>query len=528
MEHYSFTPPSYTAQGVVKIAALPSGSTAVYKYDDNTKKTISFTFDAQAVAKISGTTGADFGFQIFPFNKAKNQFHNTPVYRTLFNRSTLTNAVLNSGSTFTVTAQVANIYLFPDTQYLLKGFFIKQVAIKGLRLPETPQQPYSMYDEFIQTLYPQQFRFHPKYYNRASQVQASAVTLTSEQTAIPVTGMGLPYGTYDVNKDHYFVSLGNPAKPTPNATSQALGNQVDTFTGTANPVISSFRLSQSPLTTPTVYKNNTLLVLGGGYTADTHYIGDAAGLSFNLTTPLAENDVLSVGYFSNHQRVNLVSNSYVVPSAGAPRGYNNGSGATVFLNENTNNLEILLNGIPPYPNSIRVEANGVNVSGATLGSGMVTIPNYDPAPDATLIVYFREYIATAVDAWPLLMQPTRVDFVTRERLANDATGYFRIQLAAETDYTFTDILFTHTTPYVPGARAFADTFNLANVTGIQPYGRYLLRVTSHKTFHTITNDNPETSSEFDVFLIRLGSLTSGPIFVEIVRTDSPGGEFVIN
>jgi hypothetical protein len=517
MAHYQFTPPTFGASGATKIAPISPNSSAIFTYNDMLDKTMSIAFSTNDMAQLSGATGADFGLLVYRYDPDNKRFQNAPVYRRYFGRETLSGLTANQGYNLSVT--IPRSVLAGNEEYLVKGFFTKTLTVAGFKPMPVPVTPYSYYDNFVQNVYPQQFRTNPKFYNRTTQLPLSAVTVSSEPLNIPATGLNLPYGLYDANKDFYFLSVGNPSLPTPGFGTTPIGTTSESFSGYTSIPVSGFTISNTPLLPVRVYKNSKLLALTTDYTADTRFSGSAVGYNYTLTTPLVNNDVLTAVYLTDFQAVKTPLLTLPIPAKGVNKDYTNtGANATQpYFNMNTNNLEIVLSNSVPAVGSVTVYENTTLITGATISTPGLVIPNYLPTTGSTLYVRYQETSTgsaptstVAGDGFPLTMNPPTFDFSLLTPLEDSTSGHFTVDVAAVGDYSFSTILYSLDIPFTANASRFTATLDELAASGVQANSTYLLRVTAHQMFSALTGDDIETVSGYNMYKVRFGDLGPPP------------------
>lgn len=508
MNVYSFTPPTFSATGAGKIASGQTPASIVHEFDVNARKDFSINFLGTQADVLRGPLAAEVGIIIYPYLPAQSKFSNTFVYRQMLNSSSVTGTTM--GTPIALTASVPNIVLKPNTEYLIKVFFVKKELIPGHRLPEVPQAPFTMYDEFVSSVYPQQFRFHPKYYNRANYTAVNSVTFSSEPT-IGINGLGLPYGTYDSNRDFYFASVGRPEKPRPLFTTKPLTTLDEYVYGSATSQVKTFTLTNRAVSGFTVQKNGIGLVPDVDFIATPGFVGAALGTHYTLTEALDGDDVLRLTYKTFEEKVEPVISTLTVPTTGLTAGQTNNNQNPVWYNASTGLVEIILPSIP-VAGALTVEVNGVIYSGSQLNQtfsgpspSSYSLPSGVPfTVSGRITARYLRYLPEAIDGHPLLTQPTNVDFEVLN--GSESNGTFLIEMAEETDFEFRDVLVSDSVPFVAGQRYFRWTKDIRDTPGITPRGKYLIRITARNTFTTLSLASININSIADIYKVRLGNL----------------------
>lgn len=505
MQVYSFTPPIVTTTGLGKITVGTTGTTAIHYYANTVEKDFTINLSSDYSDKLRGPLGATVGILFYPYSTDYEQFSNTPIARIIFDRATTTGTT--AGTSITLFGAIPNSLLSANIEYLAKVFFIKTELITGHQLPAIPVAPLSYSENYTYNLYPQEYRYHPKFYNRSIQVPVNTVTFSTEPV-IRITGLGLPYGTYDANSDYYFASVGQPNKAVPVVTTKSLTPYDEYFSGSSSTQVTTFCLSNRTVIPTGVYLNGASLAINIDYVYTPGYVGSAVGNHFTLTNALLPTDVIRASYMTFQEAIQPVAFNIAFASSGLTSGSVNTTGANPWFNNDTQQLEVTLPSLP-QADTISILYGTTYISGASLNTTTgpttygFTAPT--PRPDSITAYYFLND-PTVVNAHPLLTQPTIVDF--QAPLGSTASGNFYVEFAAENDLVFNTILASLAVPYVNLQSYFRGTVDLNQFPGITANTKYLMRISAVNDFLALTGEHVFTERYGDIYKVRLGNLTT--------------------
>lgn len=492
----TFTQPDFYVTAATKISTTPS----VHNITTGGSKTLDFIFTANT-SILTSSTATVFKYDLFKYVPAITGFTANSVYQ-----KTVGYSVFSS--------QSATIKSYKDTslsvtegEYLIKASFLftgntvfpsnsgKTYDTYALNSPDF--YTYNIYDANIDWYFViQESPDKPKI------IPQNATSISSTATTVTLTAVNEPLNSQTVAR------IGNPSNFQIQAT---INNDLEFKTEVINVLYegqTGFTLSNTPVGDIMVNVNgNTLLASDNiGFTGSSgngeYYLNDKFLYLANPLYLSGEPDTLSVYYLTGAGDRAFINEGLRVTgiTTGNTTSYN---GDKIFYNSGTSRYEYYLNQDLPISTDISVVLNGNKLTYGidyyrSTSSNSRIILNGNISIDDTMFVYYLNPTTSG--------GPTTIGGATLSNAYFTATwnvkpttnqGRFTVQIASQTDVTYSNVLYSGVTDYVSLSSSTAITvsrlidsntqqYNLGigSITGVNQ--TYIYRVKSERYYTTIS------------------------------------------
>lgn len=454
----TFTEPQFGITGATKIfSAITSGSSGVYIIDTATTITLGVVFTANTEAFTANS--AAFKYEIYKFDHDFSGFNRNRVYHLdaiSYSSFTITSIVI-SGAPTTYSAITNNILISDlniDGDYLIKGYY--------------------------------EYKSCTDYLNRLGIIYDTSLFKT-----------GTTYNYYNPSTDYYFIAITAADEPIFRGINQ---------TTLATPTLHQQVILPTDGQTVFAISNNIIgsfLVTLNGLVLANDYDYTVSGYNITLTGETISEDIITIIYTTsgtNGVVTDILDITSITSGTTDNQGNNN-----IYYNTTTGKYEIFTSLNPIVGNDIIVMINGVTLANnidyyqSTSNLKRIILEGSVLVGDIITIAYFAYpdvvngiSINTPSIAWSIETAP---------QLNN---GLFILQIADSV--TFSNVIFTATTPYVSGQTLYNTTVTITGSVGTE----YWYRVKNDKIYVSANGNIIESIafSEIVPIIIETNSINS--------------------
>ena len=427
---------------------INSGDTGVYII--NTGDTIDLTFQFTANTESFIDNNSSFKYDIFKYNTVNNVFSNNPVYSS----DKIEYQTFSGTSAFTESIPISELSL--DGDYLIKGYYI--------------------------------FDYCTEFFNMLG-VENNTLNKNGDM-----------YGLYKKSIDFYFTAFNSASTPTFEFISESNGtlSQLNgfslfpTFSGQTD-----FLLTQGFIGSPIIALNG--LTLANEY----DYIINSSANTLTISGGTVITDVITVIYNSDGENLHGLTNDLIQITTPIISGITDNQGVnTVYYNTSESKYEVYTTVTPNDGDNIIITLNGLTLSPnidyyQSISNSNRIILNGNLLIGDVINIYYNSktqyigsiYTNSPTINWSIDVAPT------------NNSGEFTIQVSDISDYTFSSIIFSASTPYIANTTTYSKQIILSGDIGT----KYIYRIKNEKIYTTINGDKISSVSYSEIIPIEIQS-----------------------
>lgn len=500
---YTFDIPQYSMFDFSDKIKTGITTNSIYYYDDvTTGKTINFIFTANTDSLSSTTL---FNYKVYKYNTNINNFNVLPVYEKNIPKTSF------SGGNLTILDVIPKTNLESDSEYLIKGYFesILPVLTANTLNFNNNLDNYGIFNKF---LYPINKNAYNYYFDYTKYSGLTGYTISTYDNFVT---SNTPYNIYDQETDWYFVSVGNPQKPT------LLGLDDNNTTEPTCPFYIYESLS---------FNTNDEIILTYKPTGDIQLILNGLSLSkdveftkvnnlpsflqdrvYKLVTPYSATPyTLTASYLGLGTSYGITSDTYSVSFI--PSGSTQVLPYKVLYNTDINKYQFILdNQVSGQTNNVQFSINGSNLvpnldyNLSVIDSKTITINDYILNTGDTITAYYVTSYTPPISTYIIPSNPFTFDW-SLDNPINNQTGYFNLEFSTQFDTNFSSgLTISDNVDFVNNQQNFSQTidFTVLPFNTLISNGIYNVRVKATKIYQTSTSEEFITYNYSDYKVVRV-------------------------
>lgn len=300
--------------------------------------------------------------------------------------------------------------------------------------------------------------------------------LEARKDSIDTYKIGKQYGIYDPRTDWYFINIFEAETPLLNNEGE------DGFNG-GNLIVES-TLSEVGISSYTFNFVGDIVVSYNGSVLGKNYDYTLSGSNINFNFEVLDNQIITVAYVANGNS-SLYLDSHKVTSINSGATDTQTISDKIFYNTTTSKYEYYLDANTSGNILLTINGStlvkGVEYYQSTSNKRRVIIENTIEVGDVITAAYFPNsnvvgniFTLTPVFSWVIPNAPT-----------DDFDGTFTVEIAAENDTDFENILFTGSTEYVTGVNNYNTSVTISSVS----FGdSFIYRIKNEKRYTPISGE----------------------------------------